>query len=233
MTKVQFSYHFYFRNELKTAAFADSVDRYLGHATFSTMEDPPGPLVLETFLVQRVLLEAILKEYYNGTPVFRLLAPDGSYVDLDTANDFSLRRFQMELKKAKVSEGGSEPSALMTYALQSQDQFQIAFTSGALPEILETTYDITGSQRALRAATNSETLLVIAGLVAMLALFWFVTQSKAPCGEASAYMPYEGPPSATGGAAATRSVGMKGLMGGSAADATKSTGAATFKRHWL
>lgn len=190
MTKIQFAYHFYFRNELKSR---DTGDRYLGQAVFTTMENPPGPLVLESLVVQRTLMEAILNEYFNGTPVFRIVAPDGSYVTLDTALDFKKSRFQMVLKAPKTSEGGAEPSALMNYALQSQDQFQIAFTSGAAPEILETQYDNSGSQRALRAASGTDALVIIGALLAMLGLFWLVTSSGTKCGDQSAYRPYTGP----------------------------------------
>jgi len=193
MTKVQFSYHLYFRNNLPAH---DMADRYLGNAVFSTSEEPPTPLVLESLTVQRYLLEAILKQYFNDTPVFRIVAPDGSYVTLDTARDFRKTRFQMVLNKPVVSEGGSEPSALMTYALQSQDQFQIAFASGADPEIIETLYDSAGSRRAIRAANGSETLVLVGGLVAMIGLFWLVSRSGVACGEASMYQPYTGPAAA-------------------------------------
>ena len=190
MPKIQFAYHFYFRNELTSK---DTADRYLGQAIFTTTEDPPGPLVLESLVVQRILLEAILKEYFNGTPVFRLLAPDGSYITLDTALHFHKSRFQLALKAPVVSEGGAEPSALMNYSLQSQDQFQIAFASGGDAEILETQYDITGSQRALRATNGTDALVVIGALAAMVALFWLVAASGAKCGESTMYKPYTGP----------------------------------------
>jgi hypothetical protein len=206
MTKVQFSYHLYFRNALRSN---DTADRYLGNAVFSTSESPPQPLVLESFVAQRILLEAILKEYFNESPVFRIVAPDGSYVTLDLSKDFRKSRFQVVLSKPAVSEGGSEPSALMTYALQSQDQFQIAFASGAEPEILETLYDTSGSQRALRVASGSETLLIVGGLAAMLGLFWLVNRSGPACGEAQMYKPYTGPQKPPTGGQATG-----GLSGG-------------------